>query len=149
MIELTFDELAAASDLDVGASDWVAIDQERIDAFAAATGDRQWIHIDPERAATGPFGSTIAHGYLTLSLLPHLLVGMLRITDATMGVNYGIDRIRLTAPVPVGSRVRAHGRIIGVEPKAGGLLYALQVTMEIEGEDRPVLAGTVRYLVLR
>lgn len=148
MHELTIAELATTADLDVGASDWVEIDQQRIDAFAAATGDRQWIHTDPERAATGPFGSTIAHGYLTLALLPQLLGTMLRITDAAMGVNYGIDRLRLTAPVPVGSRVRAHGRITRVEPKAAGYLYGMEVTVEIEGEERPAMVGTVRYLVL-
>jgi acyl dehydratase len=148
VLELTIAELATTTELDVGASDWVEIDQQRIDAFAAATGDRQWIHTDPERAATGPFGSTIAHGYLTLALLPQLLGTMLRITDAAMGVNYGIDRLRLTAPVPVGSRVRAHGRITRVEPKAAGHLYGMDVTVEIEGEERPAMVGTVRYLVL-
>src|SRR6266487_5999417 len=103
--ELTLKELAEAKDRDLGASPWVRIDQRHIDLFAEATGDHQWIHVDPEAAAQGPFGTTIAHGYLTLSLLPALLSEVLRVTDARMGVNYGVERARFTAPVRSGTRV--------------------------------------------
>src|ERR671933_150860 len=127
------DELLGLVGVELGASDWHAIDQERVDLFADATGDHQWIHVDPERAAAGPFGGTIAHGYLTLSLLPRLLSQLLRIADALMGVNYGSDRIRFTCPVPVGSRVRLHAQLLHSEPKADGRLNRIGVRMEIEG----------------
>ncbi len=103
-------ELRAAVGQELGVSDWLEVDQKRIDLFADATGDHQWIHVDPERAAEGPFGSTIAHGYLTLSLLPALVPQILRVEGVRMGVNYGTDKVRFPAPVPVGSRLRAPGR---------------------------------------
>lgn len=145
---LTMEQLGDARDLDLGASDWVTVTQEMIDGFADATGDHQWIHVDRDRAADGPFGAPIAHGYLTLSLLPGLAGGLLKISDAAMSVNYGLDRLRLTAPVRVGKRVRALVVLSSTEPKAGGLLVRNQVTVEIEGEERPALVAetlTLRY----
>jgi acyl dehydratase len=130
----------------LGFSDWLEITQEQVNLFADATGDHQWIHVDPERAAEGPFGSTIAHGYLTLSLLPTMIGGLMEVTDASMGVNYGIDRLRMTSPVPVGSRIRASARLANTEPKGGGTLMRVEVTVEIEGNDRPALVATVLYV---
>ena len=145
-VTLTMDELADATDVDLGVSDWMTVTQEMIDTFADATGDHQWIHVDPDRAADGPFGTTIAHGYLTLSLLPQLVGDLLEVPDATMGVNYGIDRLRLTAPVPVDSRIRGRATLAGTEPKGGGLLLRIDATVEVEGQDRPALVGTVLYV---
>jgi acyl dehydratase len=104
----------------VGVSPWVVVDQARIDAFAHCTGDRQWIHVDPARAATGPFGTTIAHGFLTLSLLPEFMAGAMHIADVRMGVNYGLNRVRFPAPVPVDSRLRGHLVLQGYKPLPGG-----------------------------
>jgi acyl dehydratase len=116
---------------------WVEIDQHRIDLFAEATDDHQWIHVDRERAARGPFGTTIAHGFLTLSLLPTLLERALVVEDVRMGVNYGLNRVRFTAPVPVGSRIRGHFRLLGYEPLEGGAQLVMEVTMELEGSSKP------------
>lgn len=146
-VKMTMAELAEARDVDLGASDWLEVTQEMVDKFADATGDHQWIHVDRERAAEGPFGTTIAHGFMTISLLPILLPSLLEITDAEMGVNYGSDRLRLTAPVPVGSRIRALGSLVETEPRAGGLLMHMDVTIEIEGAERPAMVG--RILLLR
>jgi acyl dehydratase len=143
---LTLAELEQSVGRDLGASGWHEITQERIDLFAEATGDRQWIHVDPEAAARGPFGTTVAHGYLTLSLLPHLLGELVRVGDAAMGVNYGTERIRFTSPVPVGSRVRLHARIAGAERRAVGVLWRAAVEVEIEGQEKPALVGEVVYL---
>ncbi len=145
-VTLTMDELSDAADIELGSSEWLTVTQEMIDTFADATGDHQWIHVDPERAAEGPFGTTIAHGYLTLSLLPVMIGGMVEVPDATMGVNYGIDRLRLTAPVPVDSRIRATAKLARTEPKGNGILMALDVTVEVEGSDRPALVATVLYV---
>jgi acyl dehydratase len=144
---LTFEELEQAGERDLGATDWVTLDQERINRFAEATGDYQWIHVDPEMAAQGPFGGTIAHGYLSLSLLPGLLPEVLTVEGARMGINYGIDRIRFTAPVPVGSRVRVKAKLISAERRGEGVLYKLGVEVEIEGSEKPALVGEVLYLV--
>jgi acyl dehydratase len=122
----------------LASSDWVLVDQARIDLFAQATGDHQWIHVDPVRAAAGPFGSTIAHGYLTLSLLPELAARALHFDDVRMSVNYGLDKVRFPAPVPAGSRVRAHIVLRAYEPIAGGAQLTMQVTVEREGSDKPV-----------
>ncbi|MDT7835804.1 MaoC family dehydratase [Aquabacterium sp. OR-4] len=119
-------------------SDWVTIDQARIDQFAQATGDHQWIHVDPVRAAAGPFGTTIAHGFLTLSLLPLLAGETLLIDDVRMGVNYGLNKVRFPAPVPVGSRLRAQVQLLAYEPIAGGAQLTMAVTIEREGSDKPV-----------
>jgi acyl dehydratase len=144
--QLTIAELEQAGERELGTSSWVTIDQERIDMFADATGDHQWIHVDPEAAAQGPFGTTVGHGYLTLSLLPALLAEVLAVTDARMGVNYGVERARFTAPVPSGSRVRLRARLNGSERRANGVLFRVGVEIEIEGAEKPALVGEVLYL---
>ncbi|HAJ13380.1 MAG: MaoC family dehydratase [Hydrogenophaga sp.] len=135
----TLAELATCVGQDVAVSDWLTIDQARIDRFAEATGDHQWIHVDPGRARTGPFGTTIAHGFLTLSLLPWFLENALAVTEARMGVNYGLNRVRFTAPVPVDSRLRGHLHLLGAEVLAdGGWQFTWRLTVEREGAERPV-----------
>ena len=132
----------------LGTSDWITVDQPRIDAFADATLDHQWIHVDPERAAQGPFGTTIAHGFLTLSLLPAFFASAFDIGDVRMSVNYGLNRVRFTAPVPVGSRLRASFRLLAYEPLDGGAQLVTEVTVEREGAERPACvteAVTRRY----
>jgi acyl dehydratase len=120
-------------------SDWFPITQERIDTFAEATGDHQWIHVDPERAAKGPFGKTIAHGFLTLSMLPLFLESSVDIRDVKMGVNYGLNRVRFTSPVPVGSELRARIRLKAYdELPDGGVQMTTEVTIERKGSDKPV-----------
>lgn len=131
-------ELPALLGQTVGSSAWITVTQQRIDDFARATGDRQWIHVDPARAAAGPFGTTIAHGFLTLSLLPEMADSAFDIRGQRMGVNYGLNKVRFPAPVPAGSRVRGHFRLIGCEPLDGGLQVTMEVTMEREGEAKPV-----------
>jgi acyl dehydratase len=121
----------------LGYSEWLEIDQQRIDTFADATGDHQWIHVDPQRAAEGPFGSTIAHGYLTLSLANLFLPQIMRVDNTSMGVNYGCEKVRFPAAVPVGSRVRGGGEIISVEEVKGGVQVVVRMTIEIEGSERP------------
>jgi acyl dehydratase len=131
-------DLQAEVGQDVGVSDWVTIEQPRIDQFAQATGDHQWIHIDPARAAAGPFGATIAHGFLTLSLLPLMSEQAFDIADVRMGVNYGLNRVRFPNPVRVGSRLRGHFKLLGYEAlDGGGAQLTVEVTMEIEGADKP------------
>jgi acyl dehydratase len=147
MATLTLQELREARDYDLGASDWVTIEQDAVNSFADATNDHNWIHVDQERAADGPFGRTIGHGYLSLSLIPGLLYTMMKVTDARMGLNYGIERVRFTSPVPVGSRVRLKARIVSSEPKNEGVLYRLAVEIEIEGADKPAMVGEVLYLI--
>jgi acyl dehydratase len=122
----------------LGASDWITVDQARIDRFADATGDHQWIHVDAERAAQGPFGSTIAHGFLTLSLLPAFFASAFEIADVRMGINYGLNRVRFTAPVPVGSRLRARFRLLAFESLDGGAQLVTEATIERDGAERPV-----------
>jgi len=129
--------LLAAPGQHLGFSDWLEIDQRRIDLFAEATGDHQWIHVDPERAATGPFGKTIAHGYLTLSLANLFLPEILRVEGVSMGVNYGCEKVRFPAPVPVGSRVRGGGEVISAEVVKGGVQVVVRMTIEVEGSERP------------
>ncbi len=125
-------------------SPWVMVDQARIDLFARATGDHQWIHVDPVRAATGPFGTTIAHGYLTLSLLPEMFHAAMTIDDVRMSVNYGLNRVRFMAPVPVGSRLRGQIRLKSFDALDGGAQLAMEVTIEREGSDKPAcVAETV------
>ena len=129
---------------ELGVGDWLQVDQARIDQFAQATGDHQWIHVDPVRAAQGPFGTTIAHGYLTLSLLPELLASSFTIADSPMGVNYGLNRVRFPAPVPVGSRLRARAALQQFEPlPGGGAQLTLDVTIEREGHDKPVCVAQI------
>jgi acyl dehydratase len=144
---LTFEELEQAGERDLGATDWVTLDQERINRFAEATGDHQWIHVDRDKAAQGPFGGTIAHGYLSLALLPGLLPDVLTVAGARMGINYGIDRVRFTAPVPVGSQVRVKARLLSAERRGEGVLYKLGVEVEIKDAEKPALVGEVLYLV--
>ncbi|MEJ2530206.1 MAG: MaoC family dehydratase [Halioglobus sp.] len=135
-----FDEPAAllqAVGQHLGYSDWLEIDQRRIDLFADATGDHQWIHVDPVKAADGPFGRTIAHGYLTLSLANLFLPQIMRVDNASMGVNYGCEKVRFPAPVPVGSRVRGGGEVISAEEVKGGVQVVVRVTIEVEGSERP------------
>jgi len=130
----------------IAVSGWVTVDQSRIERFAQATDDHQWIHVDAARAAAGPFGATIAHGYLTLGLLPHLSAEAYAIDDVRMGVNYGTNRVRFPAPLPAGSRVRAHFRLQSFEPIDGGAQLVIEATVEREGHDKPVC---VAELVVR
>ena len=133
------DEMKAQIGREVALSPWFDITQERVNLFADATGDHQWIHVDEERARReSPFGGTVAHGFMTLSLLPGLLQGALRMVDMTMGLNYGLNKVRFPAPVPVGSRVRARLSIDAIEDVAGGAQIAWGVVVEREGGDKPV-----------
>jgi acyl dehydratase len=147
LAELTLAELEQAEDVDLGTSGWETIDQGRIERFAEATHDHQWIHVDPEMAKQGPFGTTVAHGYLQLSLLPYLISQVLTISDARMGVNYGIDKIRFTSPVPSGSDVRLKARLLGSERRGEGVRYRVGVELEVKGAEKPAFVGEVVYLV--
>lgn len=135
--------------LDIATSDWITVDQRRIQLFADATGDRQWIHVDPERARTGPFGTTVAHGFLTLSLLPEMETTALEIEDVRMGVNYGLNRVRFPAPVPVDSRLRGLFRLLAYETLPdGGVQLTVEITVERQGSAKPVCVAesvTRRY----
>jgi acyl dehydratase len=133
----------------VATSDWIDVTQQRIDQFAQATGDLQWIHVDPERARAGPFGTTIAHGFLTLALLPEMGASAMDVRGVRMGVNYGLNKVRFPAPVPAGSRLRGHFRLTGYEPIDGGAQLTFEVTMEREGLAKPVCVAeslSRRYL---
>jgi acyl dehydratase len=143
---LTISELEHASGWELGTTSWHAIDQEQVSLFAQATGDRQWIHVDPEAAATGPFGGTVAHGYLTLSFLPVLIGELLEISDSSLGVNYGIERVRFPAPVRTGARIRLRAVLEGSERRAIGVVYRVGVTIEVEGQEKPALVGQVLYV---
>ena len=131
-------ELGALTGTRLGTSDWILIDQARIDQFAAVTGDDQWIHVDPARAAAGPFGTTVAHGYLTLSLLPVMVRTAFKVADVRMTVNYGLNRVRFTAPLPSQSRVRGHFKLMSFEAVCGGAQVVMEVTAEREGQSKPV-----------
>lgn len=141
-------DLEKAVGTHLGHSEWHTIDQDQIDAFAAATGDSQWIHVDPVKAAEGPFGSTVAHGFLTLSLLPMLVWEVYRIEGVKMAVNYGADKLRFPSPVPVGSRVRAGVQLASVTPTAAGYQLALAVTIERDGGDKPACVIDMLALVV-
>jgi acyl dehydratase len=130
-------DLQALVGQELGASEWLTIEQSRIDEFARATGDHQWIHVDPVRAAAGPFGATVAHGFLTLSLLPLFSETGFSIADVGMGINYGLNRVRFAAPVRVGSRMRVHFKLLSFEPLEGGAQLTVQATFEIEGQAKP------------
>ncbi len=145
--EMTIEELEAAGERDLGSSGWWQVDQQAIGQFAEATGDHQWIHVDPERAKAGPFGQTVAHGYLSLSLLPVLMRDVLTVTGARMGINYGIDKVRFTAPVPSGSEVRLHARLLSAERRGEGMLYRIGAQIEIKAQEKPAMVGEVLYLV--
>lgn len=131
-------DLAARVGDELATSDWITIDQTRIDRFADATGDRQWIHVDPARAAAGPFGTTVAHGFLTLSLLPWFFEYGFVVDDVRMGLNYGLNKVRFPAPVPVGSRLRARFKLLAYEPLEGGAQLVVEATIERDGADKPV-----------
>ena len=130
-------ELQTQVGQEIGVSDWVTVDQSRIDKFAEATGDHQWIHIDPVKAAQGPFGKTIAHGFLTLSLLPELFAKAFDVSDVRMGVNYGLNKVRFTAPVPSGGRVRGRFVLREYLPIDGGAQLTVEATIELEGSSKP------------
>jgi acyl dehydratase len=139
-------DLAGLVGTEVGVSDWLQISQERVNQFADATGDHQWIHVDVERA-TREIGGPIAHGYLTLSLIPFLSAGMMPVKGVTRGINYGSDKVRFVSMVRVGKRVRLRQQLIGAEPKAGGMQIKNLCTIEIEGEEKPAcVAETLTVL---
>ena len=142
-------ELLGAVGRELGTTDWIVIGQDRIDQFADATEDHQWIHVDVERAKAGPFGGTIAHGYLTLSLCAYFLGQLASVSGISMGINYGIDRARFIAPVPAGSRVRGRGEVVAVTEVAGGVQAVVRITVELEGSEKPaaVVDTVSRYLV--
>jgi acyl dehydratase len=137
------DEFAAAKGEHLGHSDWHTVTQQQVNQFAEATGDHQWIHVDPERAAKGPFGGTIAHGYLTLSLIPLLGWQIFGVDGITMGINYGTEKVRFPAPVPVGSRIRAGVELAEVSDVQGGKQAVLRYTVEIEGVAKPACVADV------
>ena len=144
----SFDELTAAVGEDLGTSDWLEIDQARVDAFADATGDHQWIHVDQERAATGPFGGTIAHGYLTLSLVPFLGSQVFSLETPGAKLNYGVNKVRFPNPVRVGSRVRTRVSVVAVEDIPTGKQMLLKHVVEIEGQDKPACVAETVVLLL-
>jgi acyl dehydratase len=142
------EDLLGAVGNELGTSDWLLVDQDRIDTFAEATGDHQWIHVDVERAAAGPYGGTIAHGYLTLSLLPLLTGPLFSVTNAAMRINYGLDRVRFLQPLRSGSRIRAIATLTSAERAAQGVRGVVSVTMEIEGSAKPALVAETIVLVV-
>ncbi|HUY43440.1 MAG TPA: MaoC family dehydratase [Acidimicrobiales bacterium] len=140
-----FEELRTMVGEHLGYCDYRTVTQEQVNLFAEATGDHQWIHVDPERAAKGPFGGPIAHGYLTLSLIPVLLGGVLKVEGVAMGVNYGTNKVRFTAPVPVGSQIRAGATLASVEDVAGGVQVALDVVVEVKDAVKPSCVAQVVF----
>jgi acyl dehydratase len=139
------DELKAKVGEHLGYSDWHEVTQDQVNAFAAATGDHQWIHVDPERAKSGPFGGPIAHGYLTLSLAPALLPQVLEVRGISMGVNYGLNKLRFPSPVPVGGKLRVGATLANVEDIQGGAQATLDLTFEVEGKDKPACVAQAVY----
>jgi acyl dehydratase len=144
----TLDEVAAASGEELGTSEWLTIEQDRVDRFADATGDHQWIHVDPDRAAAGPFGGTIAHGYLTLSLVPFLGSEVFALETPGAKLNYGVNKVRFPNPVLVGKRVRAHVALADVADLPAGKQLTLRYTIEIEGESKPACVAETVVLLL-
>ena len=140
MTKVHYNDLETLVGKEVGVSDWVEVDQERVNKFADATGDHQWIHVDVEKAKAA-MGGTIAHGFLTLSLLPFLGAKIIQIEGVTRGINYGSNKVRFTNMVPVGSKLRARQKMLGVEAKGGGKQITNEMTIEIEGKDRPALVA--------
>jgi acyl dehydratase len=135
----TLKELAACAGQDIATSDWIAITQEQVNQFAEATGDHQWIHVDVEKARKGPFGGPIAHGFLTLSLLPRFFESTIEVVESAMGVNYGLNKVRFIAPVPVGSKLRARMKLLSAEPiDNNGYQMTWEITVEREGASKPV-----------
>lgn len=145
----TLEAFKAAQGSALGTSQWRPVTQQRVDAFADATDDRQWIHTDPARAADGPYGTTIAHGYLTLSLLPALCEEIYRIEAAAAGVNYGLDKVRFPAPVPVGARIRGAAELVEAVDTAQGVRARVRVTVEVEGRDKPACVAESIALFLQ
>jgi acyl dehydratase len=143
------DAIKAAVGQHLGYSDWYEVTQAQVNLFADATGDHQWIHVDPERAASGPFGGPIAHGYLTMSLSNLFLPQIVEVRGVSLGVNYGANKVRFPAPVPVGSKIRGGAELIAVEDVSGGVQTTIMVTIEIQGGDKPacVIESLSRYLV--
>ena len=139
------DDLKARVGEDLGHSEWMEITQERVNQFADATGDHQWIHIDPERAKAGPFGGPIAHGYLTISLAPVLLGSVIRVDGISMGVNYGLNKLRFPSPVPVGSKLRLGAVLANVEDVAGGVQVTMDLTFEVDGQAKPACVAQAVY----
>jgi len=138
------EELRAAAGREAGPTDWITVEQSRVDEFADATDDHQWIHVDPVRAASGPFGTTIAHGYLTLSLVNFFLPDLVRVEGAKMGVNYGTNKVRFPAAVKVGARIRGRAQVLEATDVPGGVQIVVRVTIEIEGGERPAcVADTI------
>ena len=147
---IAFDDLPTLVGQETGVSDWVEITQDRINKFADATGDHQWIHVDVARAAKEmPGGKTIAHGYLTLSLIPWLTGDFLKVDGVTRALNYGSDKVRFTNMVPVGGKVRARSKMLSAEPKSGGMQMRSEVTIEIEGQSRPACIAETISLVFK
>ena len=144
----TFEEIEAAAGEDLGTSDWVEIAQERVDQFAEATGDHQWIHVDVEKAKKGPFGGTIAHGYLTLSLVPWLGSQVFSLETPGAKLNYGVNKVRFPSPVPVGSRVRARVAVDQVADVPAGKQLTMKYVVEIEGQDKPACVAETVVLLL-
>ena len=142
------DELKSLVGQHMGTSPWMEITQERVNLFAEATGDHQWIHVDPERAKDGPFGQTIAHGYLTMSLGPVLLPQVLTITGFSMALNYGLNKLRFPSPVPVGSKLRLSAELADVEDVPGGVQVTVRLTFEVEGQDKPACVAEALYRYL-
>lgn len=145
-----FENVAAFTEAvgeDLGTSDWFTITQERVDQFADATGDHQWIHIDPERSAKGPFGRTIAHGYLTLSLTPLLMEQVYRVDDVAMGMNYGANKVRFPSPVPVGSRIRTSVTLVETKPIAIGTQFVVRATVECDASEKPVCVADIVFVL--
>ena len=136
-LEIAYQDLKDQVGTHLGNTEWMVIDQARIDQFADATDDHQWIHVDSDKAATGPFGATIAHGYLTLALVNKFLPDLITVTGTSMGVNYGCEKVRFPAAVVVGSSIRATGKVVTVDEVSGGCQIVVQVTIEIRGSDRP------------
>jgi acyl dehydratase len=139
------DDLRAAVGEQLGYTDWLEVDQKRIDLFAEATGDHQWIHVDPEKAAAGPFGTTIAHGYLTLSLVAPLFGELLEFRGGAMTLNYGLNKVRFPAPVVVGSRIRLHGQVLAVTELPAGAELTVDLTVEVEGSAKPACVAQAVY----
>jgi len=150
MRTVSFDELPSLAGQEIGVSDWVAIDQDRIDKFADATDDHQWIHVDIERAKKEmPDGKTIAHGYLTLSLIPMLAARIMRVTGVSRGINYGSNKVRFINAVQVGSRVRGRQKLLSAEPRGEGMQLISEFTIEIEGQERPACIAETIGLIYR
>ncbi|BBY33559.1 dehydratase [Mycolicibacter minnesotensis] len=146
----SIEELAACAGQVIGHSDWVTVTQDAVNLFADATGDHQWIHVDPERAANGPFGTTIAHGYMTLAMLPQLMAQISRVEGVKLAINYGLNKVRFPAPVPVGSKIRAETSVVEVADVGGGahqVTYSTTVSIDAHAKPACVAESVVRYVL--